>query len=72
MANTTVTTYDGERWDQLAFRAYGDATLMNLIIDANPTVSIDDRLTGGMVLVVPIVGNTTVKESTQGLPPWKQ
>jgi len=72
MANTTVITYDRERWDQLAFRAYGDATLMNLIVDANPTVSVDDRLPGGMVLVVPIIDSTVVNETTAGLPPWKQ
>ena len=72
MANTTVTTYDGERWDQLAFRAYGDASLMNLIVDANPTVSVDDRLSGGMVLQVPIIANQTVTATTSGMPPWKQ
>ena len=72
MAFTTVTTYDGERWDQVAFRAYGDPMQMDVIINANPGVSIDDRLPGGIALVIPIIDNSTITTDTSGLPPWKQ
>jgi len=72
MAFTTTVTYDGERWDQVANRAYGDPTQMDRIIFANPLVSADDRLAGGIILVIPIIDNTVVSASTEGLPPWKQ
>lgn len=72
MADTTITTYDGERWDQVANRAYGDVTQMDTIINANPTVSVDDRLDGGIILTIPIIDVAIVNTSTTGLPPWKQ
>ena len=82
MAFTTIKTYDNERWDSVAQRAYGDPLMaavvngvnvgvMNLIIAANPTVGITDVLPGGINLVIPIIdGTALVKAGT--LPPWKQ
>jgi Phage Tail Protein X len=76
---TTLTAYEGERWDSLSMRAYGDPMRAREIMDANPEVDITDTLSGGMVLYIPI--DTTTKSAampganpitTPGLPPWMQ
>ncbi len=72
MVFTTVTVYDGERWDQVANRAYGDATLMRMIIDANPTVGITDKLEGGTILVVPVINGQPATTNSSDVAPWKR
>ena len=72
MAFTTVITHEGERWDQLSFRAYGTPWEMRRLIDANPDVGIYDRLPGGGVLTVPVIDGQTITSNEGGLPPWKQ
>ena len=71
MANVLTVTYDGERWDNLAFRAYGDGMLFPVIMAANPGVGIRDRLMGGMTLVIPVLasGQPATTNNTL-LPPW--
>jgi len=63
---THVTT-DGERWDQLAQRYYGDALLYETIIAANPNVPISTTLRGGLRLVIPIIERADLYEEA---PPW--
>lgn len=60
----------GERWDLLAHRYYGDASLMGTIIDANPHLAISETLTEGQIAYIPIIHQSI--KSTQGLPPWMQ
>lgn len=72
MANTTAIAKDGERWDQLAQRAYGDPMLMNRIIAANPNLGITGRLKGGTVVIVPILENQPETTNAALLPPWKR
>lgn len=75
MANENViqvTTMEGERWCDIAHKAYGKATMMNTIIKANPDVPLYDVLPGGIVLNIPIVDKVEIKTDAELLPPWKQ
>lgn len=64
---THITT-DGERWDQLAYKYYGDAYGFERIIAANPHVPITDTLPGGLRLAIPIIESTD--DLAKDLPPW--
>jgi phage tail protein X len=66
MLITHVTT-EGERWDQLAWRYYGDAHRYLPIVQANPHVPITAILPSGLTLAIPILEPVT---SAQDLPPW--
>ncbi len=70
MAYTRYTTVQGDRWDTVSFKAYGDATLYSGIVEANPTVPKDAVIPSGIVLNIPIIDKPTVDISV--LPPWKQ
>ena len=70
--NTTAVAYDGERFDQVAQRAYGDPMLMTKIIAANPELGITDRLNGGTILIIPILEGQPDETDSSLLPPWKQ
>lgn len=70
--NFEYITKEGQRWDQVAYAAYGRATLIEGIIQANPTVPIYDKLPGGVVLQVPVLDEVTVKTDAELLPPWKR
>ena len=63
---THVTT-EGERWDQLAWRYYGDAHRYLPIVQANPHVPITAIFPPGLTLAIPILEPVT---SAQDLPPW--
>jgi phage tail protein X len=63
---THVTT-EGERWDQLAWRYYGDAHRYLPMVQANPHVPITAILPSGLTLAIPILEPVT---SAQDLPPW--
>lgn len=62
-------TEDGDRWDMIAYKFYGDVFAYEPIINANPTVAIRPVLDGGIRLRIP-VRETTVSAAT--LPPWKR
>lgn len=72
MSFTTIVTKDGERWDQVAFRAYGVGGDMRLIMDANPDVGLWERLPAGIVLTVPVVDGPPVVVDSEKVPPWKR
>lgn len=61
-------TNEGERWDNIAWRYYGDAYLYPQIIAANPHVAITATLPAGLTLAIPLI---ETKPSSVGLPPWK-
>ncbi|MGF6098902.1 tail protein X [Pseudomonas sp. 18175] len=63
---THVTT-EGERWDQLAWRYYGDAYRYLPIVEANPHVPLTGALPSGLTLAIPLLESGTV---TEDLPPW--
>lgn len=67
----TITTIQGDTWDLLAFRIYGNECLMHILINAN----IEHRKTvifpAGVVLQVPEI-ETVTADYVKNLPPWKQ
>ncbi|HGD3424777.1 TPA: tail protein X [Enterobacter hormaechei] len=60
-------TTEGERWDNLAWRYYGDALAYERIIVANPHVAILPVLPSGMRLVIPVISITQISSE---VPPW--
>lgn len=67
-----IVTVEGQRWDQVAQQAYGDTSLMNVIIAANPDVPVYDVLPGGIALNIPVLASVEVKTDIEKLPPWKR
>lgn len=65
-------TKGGERFDQIAYKAYGRSTLITPIIQANPSVPIYDKIPEGTVIRVPVLAEANVKTDKELLPPWKQ
>lgn len=63
---THVTT-EGERWDQLAWRYYGDAHRYSPIVEANKHVPITGALPAGLTLAIPVLEPVA---TTEDLPPW--
>lgn len=84
MATTTeYITRAGDRWDLIAYKAYGTVDIialadgtqvnaMSYIIQNNPDVSIEDILDPGLLLQIPIIPSTVIPLSADLLPPWKQ
>jgi len=65
-------TKEGERWDTVASKAYGDATNINGIIEANPSASILPILPIGTRLKIPVIEQGEVQLDSDLLPPWKR
>lgn len=64
----TYTTTQGDAWDSIAFKLYGDEKQMTALIDANPVHRETVIFSAGIDLVVP-----TVKQlASSKLPPWKR
>ena len=75
-------TIQGERWDLLAYRYYGDQHKQTVLIDANRALFVDQgeatprvvvppmMLPSGLVLKIPVIEDVEVDET--GLPPWKR
>ena len=62
-------TTQGERWDLLAYRYYGIATLYAPIVSANPKVVIEPVFEAGISIDIPVlVDNSPV---IADLPPWR-
>lgn len=73
MANSTeYIASDGERWDTIAYKAYGDVNKVNDLIEANPTIPIAATLDGGTRILIPIVESVEIEVDTALLPPWKR
>ncbi|VVD98219.1 hypothetical protein PCO31110_01999 [Pandoraea communis] len=60
-------TTEGERWDQLANRYYGDPLAYEAIVAANPHVLLAPMLPSGLRLSIPVIEQTDLSED---LPPW--
>ena len=72
MATTQYITTENERWDTIAYKVYGNASLANEIIAANPLVPIVDKLPAGTVLDIPVKEEIEVLPESDKLPIWKQ
>lgn len=70
MAFTEYITKERDRWDNIAFLAYGDVTKMPQIIAANPKVPVYDVLPSGLKLLIPVLSEPSADSSM--LPPWKR
>jgi phage tail protein X len=66
----THLTASGDRWDLLAWKYYGDATLFGPIIMANPAIVIEPVLTPGLIAVIPVLQQTNIIPAN--VPPWKR
>lgn len=64
-------TSEGDRWDLIAYKAYGDVSKMNAIIQANPLTFPLAVLPAGLTLRIPVLEGTDLI-SPELLPPWKR
>ena len=82
MTTTEYVTKPGDRWELIAYKAYGtinditlsDGTVGNaigVVIRANPDINIDDILDEGLLLQIPIISDATNKTDADILPTWK-
>ena len=62
-------TTAGERWDLLAWKYYGDASLYSPIIMANPLIPIEPAFEAGMSIAIPLL--QVSQNAAVNLPPWK-
>lgn len=70
MTNLQYITLEGERWDNIAFKAYGNAGLAEILIIANPSITITDVLPTGTLLNIPVKEDEAVLTNQELLPPW--
>lgn len=69
MQYTTYTTMQGERWDSVMLKAYGDALLpLDDVIAANPGIPVDVTFVGGEILNIPVIDGS---ETSTIKPPWE-
>ena len=69
---TEYVTKQGDRWDTIAQKAYGDSTLVAGIIEANPSVVVSAVLQAGVRLIIPILEEGEIIIDSELLPPWKR
>lgn len=80
---TEYITKPGDRWDLIAYKAYGtvdtitllDGTTENAIsalVRSNPDIPATAILEPGLLLQVPIIPDANVKTELASLPPWKR
>jgi hypothetical protein len=83
MSFTEYITKPGDRWDLIAYKAYGtidDIRLddgstinsMSYVIQSNPDLPIDDILQEGLLLKIPVIPSATIQTDLEILPPWKR
>ena len=63
---------EGDRWDTIAYKAYGDQLLVNGIIEANVSAIISPVLIAGSRLIIPIIEQGEIEVDSELLPPWKR
>lgn len=65
---TKYTTIQGDAWDGISFKLYGDEKLSAMLIQANQEHSNIVIFPGGIVLSVP----SKPVDDSNDLPPWKR
>lgn len=68
---TEYVTLGGERWDTIAYLAYGDSSQIAVIRSANPGMPMATIFSQGIRLMIPIV-ELTEQTDVNLLPPWKR
>jgi hypothetical protein len=68
------TVRQDERWDQIAYRYYGDAHLIGPIVEASTHVRLTTHLNAGVVVLVPVLAADDMATvlTPEELPPWKR
>ena len=61
---------DGERWDQIAHRYYGDAARIAPLAEANESLRLLPVLPGGLIVRVPILPDAPADSGDD--PPWRK
>ncbi len=64
----TYTTVQGDMWDSIAYKLYGDVNAVDALISANPEYRKVYIFSAGIVLNVPDIEEKT---SSDTLPDWK-
>ena len=67
----TVKTKQGDTWDILAKRCYGNERFMDVLIKANPNYQEVMFFSAGVILDVPAI-DTSSNALQMNLPPWKR
>ena len=70
MANTTYKTKPNDRWDLIAWNAYGDPKQIRILTDANPRLPLSGDLPVNVTINVPVLEQAQINETN--LPPWKR
>lgn len=61
----------GDRWDWIAWKMYGDVSMMGALILANPRIPGWSALPAGAAVYAPPLALTAAAD-TAALPPWRQ
>lgn len=80
---TEYVTLQGERWDSIAWKAYGtvgaitvpDGRTLNafqFIMESNPSVAIYKVFPAGIRMKIPVIERAEIVTDTELLPPWKR
>lgn len=64
----TYTTVQGDMWDSIAYKCYGDEAGINVLMDANEDYIDTVVFPAGVTLAVP----EYTKPVTSTLPPWRR
>lgn len=70
MSQVLYITKRGDRWDTIAYAAYGNINKMQTIIEANKGVSLTPVFEDGVQLNIPVLEQENIDELN--LPPWKR
>ena len=62
-------TRDGDRWDTIAHKHYGNALMISGLIAANPHLPLAEQFKSGLTVFVPVL-DSKPKNSQEQLPPW--
>ena len=63
------TTLDGDRWDLIAHRHYGNAFMIDGLIAANPHLPLSEEFGAGLTVFVPVL-EVKPKNNQEDMPPW--
>lgn len=62
-------TRDGDRWDLIAHRYYGQAAAIDGLIAANPHLPLSEQFVSGVHVFVPVL-TATPRTAQEDMPPW--
>jgi phage tail protein X len=62
-------TIEGERWDQLAQKYYGNSYAYPALVEANSSLAHLPTLMSGLMLRIPIIDRPALPVN---LPPWRR